>query len=241
MKVPTYQKYGLKKSQVEMRDSKDIKVSHMLSHTLPLYIGIGLGLLVYVFYYIKVQPTSVFQIITELFLFATVGVICVGLPVIIFKLSEKLYYKVLNTHSDNYINIREYKNSRDSFEFWKIRMDSVFWNHLDGLSIENEIINLFKYEGYKEIKDESTLLNRYDHILSREAQNYYFAFRTNKVYDDINEINKLLENNIKIGAIELIIVAPKGVTKEVTEYLQDKPAKYLSVKGIIALIRTIKK
>ena len=241
MKVPTYQKYGLKKSQVAMRDSKDIKVSHMLSHTLPLYLGISLGVLVYIFYFIKVKPTDFLQIVTEIFLFATVGVICVGIPVIIFKVSEKIYYKILNKHSDSYISIREYKNSRDTFEFWKIRMDAGFWNHLDGLSIENEIINLFKYEGYKQVNDKSVLLNRYDHILSSEDKNYYFAFRTNKIYDDINEVEKMLENNIKNGMEELIIIAPKGVTKEVINFLQGKPAKYFSIKEIIALIRIIKK
>src|SRR5438105_6869699 len=136
MKVPTFQKYGIKKSQVEKSDSRDVKVSHMLSHTLPLYIGISLGVIVYIFYYIKIKPTDFLQIITGIFLFATVGVICVGIPVIIFKFSERIYYKVLNTHSDSYISIQEYKNSREGFEFWKIRTDPGFWNHLDGLSIE---------------------------------------------------------------------------------------------------------
>src|SRR5205085_5414832 len=107
MKVPTYQKYGLKKAQVEKSDSRDVKISHMLSHTLPLYLGIAFGIIVYIFYYIKVRPTDFLQIITQIFLFATVGVLCVGIPVIIFKVSEKIYYKTMNTHSDQYITIQE--------------------------------------------------------------------------------------------------------------------------------------
>ena len=66
-------------------------------------------------------------------------------------------------------------------------------------------------------------------------------------YDDLHQqIIKRSEDrkrkkNIKIECNELILIAPKGVTKEVMNYLNGKPAKYLDVKGIIELIKTIKK
>jgi hypothetical protein len=240
MKVPTYQKYGLKKSQVEKSDSRDMQVSIMLSHTLPLYLGIGLGILVYIFYYTKTHPTGFLQIITQVFLFATIGVMCVGVPVIIFKLAERFYYNFLSKHSDKYITIQDYKNSREGFEFWKLRQDASFWRYLDGLSVENEVINLYVYQGY-EVKHGVVNDAEYDHVLSRDGKDYYFAFRTNRIFDDTKDIDRLLAETERTGCEELIIIASKGISKRAAGYLEDKPAKYLTTKEIIALIRTIKK
>ena len=51
----------------------------------------------------------------------------------------------------------------------------------------------------------------------------------------------MLANNIKIECDELIIIAPKGISKEAVSYIADKPAKYFDVKEIISLIKTIHK
>ncbi len=240
MKVPTYSKFGIKKSEVEKSDSRDRKVSYALNHTLPLYVGIALGLLVYIAYFTKINPSGFLQIITQIFLFATVGVICVGVPVIIFKLTERFYYKFLNTSSDQYQAIKEYKIDREEYDFWKIRQDAAFWNHLDGLSIEKEVMNLFMYQGYEmrnELFDERII---YDHIISKDGKNFYVSFKTIKIFDNTKDAQVLLERMSKSNCVQLFIIATKGVTKNAAEYSLGKPVLFLTLKEIIAMVRDVK-
>src|SRR4030095_14096326 len=148
MKVPTYHKFGLKKSQVTKSDSRDKKISDILTHHLTILIGSALGIAVYIIYYNKVNPSTFIQVVMQFFLFASMGVLCVGIPAVLFKLIEMFYFKQIKEKTASHKSMQEYRQQRDEFDVWKIRKDYSFWSTLDGLSFEKEILNIYMHLGY---------------------------------------------------------------------------------------------
>ena len=85
MKVPTYHKFGLTKTQIEVAESRDKKISEILTHHLTITIGLVFGLVLYILYFDKVRPDTFIQIVVQIFLFGSIGIICVGIPAMLFQ------------------------------------------------------------------------------------------------------------------------------------------------------------
>jgi len=239
MKVPTYSKYGLKKIEVEQSDLRDKKVTHLLTHTLPLIAGGILGIAVFFIYFFKSGQSNVLQVFYQIFLFGTIGVICVGLPMAFFVLAERGYFFFLSKGNEKYKSIIAFKNDRAGYDFWKIRMDEGFWGMLDGLSIEKEVINLYMHKGYELKTEFETASGEHDHVLEKDGKTIYLDFRTDVKVEDENYIKLLLENKDKSGANELVILSKFGFSKQLMEFVKDKPVELLTMKDIIKQVKEI--
>ncbi|HMQ79988.1 MAG TPA: hypothetical protein PKE39_09200 [Ignavibacteria bacterium] len=240
MKVPTFRKYGITKAQLRSAESRDKKISDILTHHLTIGIGIAFGMVVYVLYFNKVQPDNFIQIVTQVFIFASLGIICIGVPALLFKLAE-MYYIKQRSRTDEHKVITKYNEERDNYEFWKIRKDFSFWNMMDGLSFEKEVMNIYLHLGYEdkaELNDENF---DQDRILSFGDKLYYFTFYTKITeFNDTSEIDKLLERKNKSNCDLLHIYSAKGFHKSLNEFIKDKPVNLFDINGIIKVVRTIK-
>ncbi|GEM_PF-1404410 len=240
MKVPTFQKFGLTKAQLKVIETKDKKISDILTHHLTIGIGIAFGLVVYVIYFTKVQPDNFIQIITQVFIFASLGIICVGVPALLFKLAEMFYFKQKSKTPESR-NISKYNEERDNYEFWKIRKDYSFWNMMDGLSFEKEVMNIYLHLGYED-KGELSEENRdQDRILSYDGKLHYFTFHTKITeFKESEEIDKLLVRKEKSGCDTLNIFSQRGFHKSLNGFINNKPVNLFDINGIIKVVRTIK-
>ena len=240
MKVPTYHKFGLTKAQIRHSEARDQKISDILTHKLTLGIGVAFGLVLYVIYYSKVQPETFIQIVGQVFLFASMGIICVGIPAVLFKVCEMLYFKY-KARGTEHQTIQKYKEERDEFDFWKLRKDYSFWKYLDGLSFEKEIINLYMHLGYEVKEDFYSEENPYDRILIKDDKSYYFSFNTRQ--NEVSETSTI-DSSLKLSSEnncgEALVFSQSGFNKKIPEYVKDKRVSIYDINGIIKVIRTIK-
>jgi hypothetical protein len=241
MKVPTYHKFGLTKARIRQSEIRDKKISDILTHHLTIGIGVAFGLVIYVFYYMQVKPATLLQFVMQIFLFASLGIICVGVPAVLFKLGEMFYFKHVKQKTEEHKTITKYNEERDQYDFWKIRKDYSFWRILDGLSFEKEVMNILMHLGY-EIKDDLySEDNPNDRILSKDGGNYYLSFYTKSA--EVNEtglVDSLKKIQNEKNCCELLIFSQKGFNKKVTEYLKSEDVKLFDINAIIKVVRSIK-
>lgn len=240
MKVPTYHKFGLTKAQIEQSEARDQKISDILTHKLTLGIGVAFGLVIYVIYYNKVRPDTFIQIVGQVFLFASMGIICVGIPAVLFKVCEMLYFKYKERGTEHQ-TIQKYKEERDEFDFWKVRKDFSFWKYLDGLSFEKEIINMYMHLGYEVNEAFYSEENPYDRILTKDDKCYYFSFNTRQ--SEISEtetIDSVLKFSQENKCDEALVFSQSGFNRKILEYVSGKPLSLYDINGIIRVTRTVK-
>ncbi len=240
MKVPTYHKFGLTKAQLQIAESRDKKISDILTHHLTIYIGLAFGLVLYILYFDKVRPDSFIQIVVQIFLFGSIGIICVGIPALLFKLVEMFYFKQKEKTTEHQ-TITKYNEERDVYDFWKIRKDYGFWNMLDGLSLEKEVMSLYLHLGYEDKEDMAKEELPDDRILKFEEKYYYISFYTKITeFKETEEIDKLLSRKEENKCDFLNLYSAKGFHKKVVEYVKDKPVNLFDINGIIKVVRTVK-
>jgi hypothetical protein len=241
LKVPTFHKFGLTKAQIEKSEIRDQKISDILTHHLTIGIGIVFGLVIYVFYYIKVKPDTFLQIIMQVFLFASLGIICVGIPAVLFKLGEMAYFKYFKERTQEHKTIQEYYEQREEFDFWKVRKDYSFWKYLDGLSFEKEIINMYLHLGYDMKEDFYYEENPYDRILTNDGKSYYFSFITKLAeVSETDIIDKLLKLRTENNCERALFFSQSGFHKKVSEYANGKEIELFDINAVIKVVRTIK-
>lgn len=240
MKVPTYHKFGLTKTQLKQVETRDKKISDILTHHLTIAIGIAFGIAIYIIYYKEVQPSTFIQVVMQIFLFASMGVLCVGIPAVIFKLAEMYYLKSREKTEEHKI-IKSYNEERDEFDFWKMRKDFSFWRLLDGLSFEKEVMNIYMHLGYELKEDLFDEKNPNDRIIHRESRNYYIYFSTRLTeISETSLIDELILRMREHNCDELLVFSQKGFSKNALAYAKDNCSLY-DINGIIKTVRTIKK
>lgn len=240
MKVPTYHKFGLTKSEVEQSESRDKKISDILTHHLTITIGLALGVLVYIIYYNEVKPSTFIQIVMQVFLFASMGVLCVGIPAVLFKLAEMFYFKHIKGNTAKHKTMQKYHRERDEFDFWKIRKDYSFWKILDGLSFEKEIMNIYMHMGYGIQEEMNSDEDLNDRIIFKDDKFSYLFFNTKAAEIAETElIHKLLLKAEENKCEELMVFSQRGFNKKVPEYSRDKKVNLFDINGIIKIVRTV--
>jgi len=240
MKVPTYHKFGLTKARIKRTEIRDKKISDILTHQLTIGIGIVLGVLVYILNYSKVQPSTVIQAVMQVFLFASMGIICVGIPAVLFKFAEIFYFKYINKTSHERRTIQRYQEEREEFDFWKLRRDYSFWRVLDGFSYETEIINILLHIGYKMIDEEYSDDRPYDRVLGREGKRYYVIFNTQKEISETDTIEKMIRLKDEKSCDVLMVYSQKGFAKRITGLAIENEVELYDINGLIRIVKTIK-
>jgi len=239
MKVPTYRKYGLSKKKFDNIKFRNSRISFLLTHEIPLALGVILGIAFWIISYKKLNPSGFLETAGQIFLFGTMGIVCVGIPMLIFKGIEKLYYVYLGNSSEIYKGTLKYEADRERFDYWKIRRDESYWKLIDGLSFEYEVLNVFSRLGY-ELKSEipeGTEGKKF--VMGNNNEEYLLLCKTRKGRTDFAEFMKTSEvQNHNIN--KTIIVSPDTFTKEFVEDARGKPVKLVSAKELVELVRTIK-
>lgn len=241
MKVPTYHKFGLTKTQVKNSETRDKKISDVLTHHLTITIGLSLGLLVYILYYNEVKPSTFIQMVMQIFLFGSMGVLCVGVPAVLFKLAEMFYFKQIKEKTNEHKTITKYHEEREEFDFWKLRRDYSFWKTMDGLSFEKEIMNIFMHLGYTDREDLWKEEYPDDRVMSEGEKLYYFTFHTRAVeMNDTVYLDELILRMMAAECHELNVFSQKGFHRKLSEHVKEKPANLYDINGIIKVAKTIK-
>jgi hypothetical protein len=181
------------------------------------------------------------KVFYQFFLFGTIGIVCVGIPMVFFIFAERVYFRFQKKKNAKYQSIIKFKDDRENFDFWKIRKDEGFWRMLDGLSIEKEIINIFMHSGYELLEEFETPEGEYDHVLSKEGSKIYIDFRTDKKVDDTAYLEKLLNNKERSGSEKLLVFSKLGFSSGVIEFAAGKSIELLTIKDIIKLTKEIGK
>ncbi len=119
MKVPTYRKYGISKRIFDRTRLRSSRTSFLLTHEIPLAAGVALGIVFWIISFKKLNPAGFLETAGQIFLFGAMGIICVGLPMLIFKGIEKLYYAYLCSRSETYKRTLKYEADRERFDYWK--------------------------------------------------------------------------------------------------------------------------
>jgi hypothetical protein len=239
LKVPTFQKYGLTKAGVEKSELRDKKISDILTHHLTIGIGIVFGILIYILNYSKVRPSTFIQVVMQVFLFASMGVLCVGIPAVLFKFAEMFYFKYFRSKTEEKQNIQKYYEEKEEFDFWKIRKDYSFWKVLDGLSFEREIMNVYSYLDYSINDDSMSIEKANDKILTKENKNIYISFETGKEISDTGKIDRIIELKKLNKCEDAIIFTQQGVIKKALDYAKEKNVQVNDINAIIKVVKTV--
>jgi hypothetical protein len=236
LKVPTYQKYGITKSQLEKFDERNRKISNTLTHTLPFAGGIALGTTIYIINLSRFAPTNFFQVFYQLFLLISLSILSIGLLMVIFKYAEKYYYNRIENKNETYKSILSFKKDKEEFEYWHIRSDERFWKLIDGHTLEREVIGLYKKLGYELKSHLDADRKTSGYVLSKDGENILMSFITNKKVETVKEIEELVRNKPVYN--NFIVVLSKGYKPDITEAL-DTNIKLVTTKDIIAMAKKV--
>jgi hypothetical protein len=238
MKVPTYRKYGLSKKEFNRVNDRNRRVSHLLAHDIPFVLGIAIGIGLWIYTYKRLNPTGVLETASQIFLFGTIGLICVGIPMLIFKSVEKLYQYYMRKNSSEYISAKRYEDDREVYSRWKIRRDENYWRLLDGLSFEKEMLKVFSKVGYV-IKSEVSQGNSISaYSISKDGKDILLLCWTGKSELEFSIVERALDEN-KNRFTEAILVSSGSFTQEIFNKSRNFPLKLVSLKELVELARTI--
>jgi hypothetical protein len=238
MKVPTYRKYGISKRKLDGVNSRTRKVSNLLTHDIPLILGIVIGIALWVFTYKRINPSGFLDNVSKIFLFSTIGLICVGIPMLLFKAAEKLYYMYLERNSKTYMGVRKYEEDREKFDYWKIRRDENYWRLLDGLSFENEMMNVLFKLGYIAKSEIYGNENDKAYIITKDGEDTLLICNTSKANEGYSFMESFIkEHGKEFSGIMLVSSSPfpAGFEKKIKGY-----AQLISLKELVDMVRTIK-
>ena len=236
MKVPTFRKYGITKSQIKNIENRVVKVTHYLTHLIPILIGISGGIILYLTIFRNISPHGVPQYIQRVFVFGTIIIICIGISMMLFKGIYFIYNSIYKKSSDNFKKVKSYTDERDKYEFWKLRMDENYWISLDSLSIENELLKLYSMMGYRMKSEISNSSGHSDYILGNEENRkiYISCYSLKKIQNeaDLNEI--LPDEALHVDEFHLILV--KGYEKNLVHDLTGSKTKLFTPAGAASMI-----
>ena len=238
MKVPTYRKYGLSKREFERVNDRSRKVSHLLAHDIPFVLGIVIGIALWIFTYKRLNPTGVLETASQIFLFGTIGLICVGIPMLLFKTVDKLYHYYMGKNSPGYIGAKKYEDDREIYSRWKIMRDENYWRLLDGLSFEKEMLKVFSKTGCiinSEIPGESSIGV---YSVSKDGKDIILLCWTGKSELEFSSVETILnENGGKFS--EAVLVSSGSFTSAFINKSKEYPLKLITLKELVDLARTI--
>ena len=238
MKVPTYKKYGLTKRKYDRVNEKDRKVSHLIAHDIPFVLGIAVGIALWIYTYKRLNPSGVLETVSQIFLFGTIGLICVGIPMLIFKSVEKLYRYYMRRNSSEYIGAKLYEDDRETYSKWKIRRDENYWRLLDGLSFEKEMLKVFSKTDY-EVKSEIRGYNSVGvYSISKDSEEMMLLCWTGKSQLEFPFVETILNEN-RNKFTEAILVSSGSFSAEFVNKSREYPLKLMSLKELVELARTI--
>lgn len=237
MKVPTFRKFGFKKSEMESMERKNLTISQLLGHELPLGIGAVIGLIIYAINFKTMNPTGVMEIVGQLFIFGSVGLIAVGIPMVAFHYINKWYYKYLEKHNPQYQQIQKFKAARVDFDHWKLRTDENFWKHLDGMSVEMELRKLYGKLGYTIHEAVKISNSRDDSIMVMENEEIYLRCLTQKVIT-LNDIKDFHFIFTKSYIPKGILFSLHGFPKELLEKRWEN-ITFMNVRDVTTLSRNL--
>lgn len=222
-------------------ESRVKRTTHTLTHTVPLTIGVILGIVVYIFLLNRLRGTDLLEDIYKVFLFSGVWFICVGVPLILFRIAGSFYIKYLERYSSEYKNVQKHRIEIEEYAHWQIRKDEKFWMVLDGNSVEKEVLSIFSHMGY-EIK--SGIINKdgtTDYILSGIENGACLRCVINKKVEHADEMDDLISHSNEYGCKRAVLVSIPGFSEEVKKYTTDKTIELVGIRELVGYIESFSK
>ncbi len=238
MKVPTFRKFGITKSEFEGVEKKTERMNHFLTHQVPFVIGLTGGIIIYLSVSKKFSPVGIPQFIQQIFVFGTIVILSIGISMLIFFAVNYCYHAVFKKSSSTYKKSVLYKDDRDKYEFWKLRMDDTYWSYLDSLSVEKEVLYLYSLAGYSIKSEISADDSHLDYILINGDKNtVYLKCFTVKHQVSTAEIDVFFENHQTTRTDEIHIISVRGFEKNLKTKMYDNKIKLLSPSEVSLMVR----
>lgn len=241
MQKPTFENFNLTEDEYRRVLERNKKVSLALTHYLPLCFGAVLGILIYIIYYRPFTSPNWFQIALSIFVFGGFGLLFLGLPMVFFRVVEKLYFKMLARKSEKYQSVVSYDEEVQKYDYWRLRTDESLWKgmHLPGFKIELQ--KVFLNLGYQSLKlnGADEVGNEIDFLLYRDYRLYPIKCFSRKKAVGVPTIRRLLRilesHELKFS----ILASTSGFTRQAIKFAKQKNLTLLSPKEITEMMKEV--
>ncbi len=238
MKVPTFRKYGITKSQFEGVEKKTKKMNHFITHQVPFVLGLVGGTIIYLSVSKKFSPVGIPQFIQQVFVFGTIVILSIGISMLIFFAVNFCYHTLFKKSSLIYKKSVMYKDDRDNYEFWKLRQDDSYWSYLDSLSVEKAVLYLYTLTGYSIKSEISAEGNHLDYILKNgDKHTIYLRCFSTKHPVKSAELDEFIENHPNMRTDEVHIISVRGFVKNLQTKMYDDKIKLLLPSEMSSMVR----
>lgn len=240
MKIPTYQKYGITKSEMLEMENKHRRVLHLLTHRIPFLISIPIMVTIFYIYFISSDNSELLPKFSKIFVIGSVILMSVGFPMIIFNIIGWIYSKYIIPRSVRHQTIRDYSEVRDKYEFWKIRCDYNFWKLLDSLSLERELLKVYLLNNYN-LKKEITHKDGHSDYILDNKNTFILRVSTEHQVSSEEEIKNFIAL-IDVSEAEYAIwFSVKGYEKNLVNKFVGGKIQFKTLQDIPKIIKDFKK
>ena len=213
----TEHKYELIKKNKEIVFNNSIRAFILLAYIIPFIIGV-VG--------INFQYNIYNQLIGIAFASLLFAIPIFGFLFILFVFIED--------RIPSFKKIKSYELALANYNNWWRRTKEIFWKSLDGISFEHELGALFKKNGYN-VKVTTASNDKGIDIIIFKQKSFLTIVQCKAQKKPVGpSVARELYGTLKsCGANEGIIASVSGFTKGVSDFVNDKPIKLLSLHNII--------
>lgn len=235
---PSFEEFELTKEKYEGVLERNRKVSAALTHYLPLAAGAVFGILIYIIYYKPFTNPSFLEIVKSFFVFGGFGILFLGLPLLFFKVVEKIYFKFLSKRPEQ-INITNYEEELDNYDYWRLRTDEDLWMGMHIAGFIKELEKAYAFQGYQTIKRDglNEIDREFDFLLYKDYRLIPVKCFAQKKPAGKNEVNQLYESIRSLELKEAVCASVSGFTRPAFKFAEDKNIKLISPKEITAMLQ----
>jgi hypothetical protein len=241
MRKPTFEKFNLTEDEYRQVLERNKKVSLALTHYLPLSVGAVLGILIYIIYYRPFTSPNWFQIALSIFVFGGFGLLFLGLPMVFFRVVEKIYFKMLARKSEKYQSVVSYDEEVQKYDYWRLRTDESLWKGMHLPGFKNELQKVFVNLGYQSLKlnGRDKLSSEIDFLLYKDYRLYPVKCFSQKKTVGVSPIRNLLKILESQELRFSILASTSGFTKQAIKFSREKNVHLLSPREITDMMKEI--
>ena len=235
---PTFEEFGLTEEKYEGIRERDRKVSVALTHYLPLASGAVFGILIYVIYYKPFSNPNVFDIVKSFFVFGGFGILFLGLPLLFFRVIEKIYYRIVSK-TPEHASITKYQEHTETYDYWRLRTDEDLWVGMHISGFRKELERAYVFQGYQSIKRDGLreINNEFDFLLYKDYRLVPVKCFTEEKPIGKNELKQLFDNLKRVDLREAVCASTSGFTKPAIKYAKEKSIILISPREITEMLK----
>lgn len=241
MQKPIFENFNLTEDEYRKILERNKKVSLALTHYFPLSFGAVLGILIYIIYYRPFTSPDWFQIAISVFVFGGFGLLFLGLPMVLFKVVEKVYYRVLEKKSERFQNVLSYDEQVQRYDYWKLRTDEDLWKGMHLAGFRNELQKVFTNLGYQQLKLNGTdeMSSEIDFLLYKDYRLHPVKCFSQKKPVGVSPVRKMFKVLEALEIERFFLASTSGFTRQAVKFAAEKNIRLLSPKEITEMMKEV--